>query len=166
MSTNVQNEKAWGGAQAFSQPSLKGSDFMNSTTKRRPRKTRREPAPLSMFDDEKRAEIERLANAPTPPPKWIDLFMARITSRAWYEWHIRRGIDPAAKRPSIPASTRALVIARDGLVCHLCGGTVERTDVHLDHVHPFSLGGGDEPSNLRVAHSVCNIRRGNKEITT
>jgi 5-methylcytosine-specific restriction endonuclease McrA len=39
----------------------------------------------------------------------------------------------------------------------LCGGGGADT---TDHIVPWSAGGGDEPSNLRAAHRVCNSRRG------
>jgi 5-methylcytosine-specific restriction endonuclease McrA len=31
-----------------------------------------------------------------------------------------------------------------------------------DHVVPTSLGGTDEPENLKMAHLLCNTRRGNR----
>lgn len=59
--------------------------------------------------------------------------------------------------------------ARDGNVCGICG---EDVDMSLsprspegptrDHIWPWSLGGSDDPENLRLAHNVCNIRRGNR----
>jgi 5-methylcytosine-specific restriction endonuclease McrA len=30
----------------------------------------------------------------------------------------------------------------------------------FDHIHPKSRGGGNEPTNLRLAHKRCNERRG------
>lgn len=65
------------------------------------------------------------------------------------------------RRRHVTASVRAEVIERDGLVCHLCPGPVTPDALHLDHVVPFSRGGGDDADNLRVAHAICNIRRGN-----
>jgi 5-methylcytosine-specific restriction endonuclease McrA len=32
----------------------------------------------------------------------------------------------------------------------------------LDHVVPISKGGTDEPENLKLAHFICNVRKGNK----
>lgn len=59
--------------------------------------------------------------------------------------------------------------ARDGNMCGICG---EDVDMSLsprspegptrDHIWPWSLGGSDAPENLRLAHNVCNIRRGNR----
>lgn len=55
---------------------------------------------------------------------------------------------------------RAYVLARDRMRCHLCGGLVKYSDVHLDHVIPLSLGGSHDVGNLRVAHSRCNTQKG------
>jgi 5-methylcytosine-specific restriction endonuclease McrA len=62
---------------------------------------------------------------------------------------------------------RIEVFERDGWTCHLCG---EQTDPNarvpdelaptIDHVIPRSLGGSDEPANLRTAHWLCNTLRG------
>lgn len=87
-------------------------------------------------------------------------------SPVWQEWCGIRGIDPdrprtsAPARPQLPPRLRLAVIERDGYVCQLCGAEVEPTDVHIDHVFPFSLGGGHTLDNLQVAHSRCNIRKG------
>ena len=125
-------------------------------------KPKHDVMPLSEFAPDKRAEIERLAAADAPPPRWLSLGPAQIMSRAWYEWHVRRGLNPD-RRETMSPKLRAAVIARDGHICHLCGGDVERHDVHVDHVKPRSLGGSDAIGNLKVAHSLCNMRKGNRE---
>lgn len=124
----------------------------------------REVYPLENLPVEMQERIARAVAEPTPPPKYIRLCdgMVEMQSRAWFEWYLQRGIDPDRIREKIPAWMREVVLARDGLVCHLCGGDVEQSDVHLDHVHPVSLGGRNELDNLRVAHSRCNMRKGAK----
>lgn len=99
-----------------------------------------------------------------PPKRWLHNGYAAIESRAWYEWHWHRGIDPHNRWPrsSRWQKLRLEVIARDGYVCGLCDGDVDPTDVHIDHIMPASLGGKDELDNLQVAHSFCNIRKGNR----
>lgn len=58
---------------------------------------------------------------------------------------------------------------RDGHTCHLCGGEVSLTEANeklvlsLDHLKPRGLGGGDEPSNIKVAHFGCNASRCDRE---
>lgn len=52
------------------------------------------------------------------------------------------------------------ILARDGLVCHICAGSVGRRDVHFDHVVPLARGGAHSADNIRVSHSLCNLRKG------
>jgi len=129
------------------------------------------PLPLSELPPEYRAEIERLALAPKAPPRWIYFGreapgsrpLASIESRAWYEWHrLRKNARKARYGPSLARSQRLAIIQRDGLRCQLCGEAVPLDDIHIDHIVPRSLGGSDEPVNLRVAHARCNIQRGNR----
>lgn len=86
--------------------------------------------------------------------------LAWLPRRSHLEWHLFRGVAPAARRPAISTSMRAAVIARDGYVCQLCRGPVEPNDVHLDHIHPFSKGGRTTVNNLQVTHSRCNMSKG------
>lgn len=58
---------------------------------------------------------------------------------------------------------------RDGAVCWLCGNDVDLTAPHgsgwagsVDHVVPRARGGGNEDRNLRLAHRLCNSRRGSR----
>jgi 5-methylcytosine-specific restriction endonuclease McrA len=62
-----------------------------------------------------------------------------------------------AKRAPID---REAIFERDGWLCGICGEPVEADDATLDHIVPISLGGADEASNVRLAHSLCNSRRG------
>ncbi len=39
-------------------------------------------------------------------------------------------------------------------------GQLSGYPIHLDHVHPVALGGATTLSNLQLAHSVCNMRKG------
>lgn len=124
-------------------------------------------APLALFGEESRRWIQAESVQPTKPPKWISYGnpadarpIAQLVSRAWYEWHYRRGRDPDLERDPIPTHVRAAVLRRDGFVCQICRGRVERGDVHLDHITPWSKGGLDTVPNLRVTHSRCNLRKG------
>lgn len=60
-------------------------------------------------------------------------------------------------RQAIPKAVRAFVYERDGYTCVLCGST---EDLTLDHIFPYSLGGLDEPNNLRTLCRSCNSRKG------
>lgn len=80
-------------------------------------------------------------------------------------WHIADwdprmvGIDTSTSRPAIPREMRLAVLARDGLVCQICGKDVDPDDVHLDHIKPWSKGGRHSADNLQVTHSLCNLRK-------
>lgn len=86
--------------------------------------------------------------------------LAWLPRRSWLEWHLFRGIAPAARRDAVPTHVRAAVMERDGLTCQICYTPVELGDVHLDHIKPWSRGGQHTVANLRVTHSLCNIKRG------
>lgn len=58
---------------------------------------------------------------------------------------------------------RARIIQRDGGICHLCGHPGADT---ADHIIPWSLGGTDNPANLKAAHRHCNRVRGNRTVAT
>ena len=54
------------------------------------------------------------------------------------------------------------ILERDNYMCHICNKPVEPQDVHFDHVVPLSKGGAHSMENVKVAHSACNLRKGNK----
>jgi 5-methylcytosine-specific restriction endonuclease McrA len=50
------------------------------------------------------------------------------------------------------------LLDRDGALCHLCGlEMTERTDMHIDHVVPYSRLGIDDYINAALAHAYCNL---------
>lgn len=120
---------------------------------------RREAFPLSEFPDHHLIKIRAEVEATCKPPYWLDFGLAQIPSRSWWEWHWQRGIDPDGRRSAVPTRVRNLVMARDGFVCQICLLDVEPSDVHLDHIKPWSRGGQHTVANLRVTHSVCNMRK-------
>lgn len=71
----------------------------------------------------------------------------------------------------ISARIRAEVLDRNGFTCQMCGltpgdidsDTGRKVRLHLGHIKDKSLGGKDEPSNLRALCSTCN--QGAKNIT-
>jgi hypothetical protein len=64
---------------------------------------------------------------------------------------------PVYHRDPIPEHLRTAVMERDGYACVQCGAT---EDLTLDHIHPWSLGGPDTYSNLRVLCRSCNSSKG------
>ena len=73
-------------------------------------------------------------------------------------------IKPAFER-GISKETRAFVLDRNGFTCQMCGAAAgephpydegRKTRLHLGHIIDKSMGGLDEPANLRAICSVCN----------
>ena len=62
---------------------------------------------------------------------------------------------------SIPAETRMEIYLRDNGICGICGKPVDISEFHVDHIKAKSLGGPDDAANLRCAHRLCNLSRGN-----
>jgi hypothetical protein len=71
---------------------------------------------------------------------------------------------PAFER-GISKETRAIVLDRNGFTCQMCGAAAgelhpyddgRKTRLHIGHIIDKSMGGTDEPNNLRAICSVCN----------
>lgn len=60
-------------------------------------------------------------------------------------------------RRKIPQWIRELVYERDEYRCVECAAT---EDLTLDHIYPWSLGGSDDPHNLRTLCRPCNSSKG------
>lgn len=80
---------------------------------------------------------------------------------------------PAFER-AISKETRAYVLDRNGFTCQMCGAVAgephpydpgRRTRLHIGHIIDKSIGGSDEPSNLRAICSVCNEGASNITLT-
>lgn len=57
---------------------------------------------------------------------------------------------------------RLAIYAREGGRCHICRKPVAVDNFHVEHLFPQAAGGTDDPSNLAVAHPVCNMRKGGR----
>jgi 5-methylcytosine-specific restriction endonuclease McrA len=91
------------------------------------------------------------------------------TTRAYEKAHPEKKAAREAKRralkrdATVEAVDYAIVLERDGMWCYLCETEIERReDVHFDHVLPLARGGEHSYANVRVAHSLCNIRKSDK----
>ena len=80
---------------------------------------------------------------------------------------------PAFER-AISKETRAFVLDRNGFTCQMCGAvagephpydTTRKTRLHLGHIIDKSMGGTDDPSNIRAICSVCNEGASNATLT-
>jgi 5-methylcytosine-specific restriction endonuclease McrA len=65
----------------------------------------------------------------------------------------------------ISKETRAFVLDRNGFTCQMCGAAAgephpydagRKTRLHIGHTIDKSMGGTDDPNNLRAICSVCN----------
>lgn len=57
---------------------------------------------------------------------------------------------------AISKRTRFEVLRRDDFSCVYCGVRPSKSDLHVDHIMPVSLGGSDDPSNLATSCRDCN----------
>jgi len=80
---------------------------------------------------------------------------------------------PAFAR-QISKETRAFVLDRNGFTCQMCGAVAgevhpydatRKTRLHLGHIIDKSMGGTDEPANLKAICSVCNEGASNVTLT-
>ena len=78
----------------------------------------------------------------------------------------RRAADANARRRAsrytdvIEDVSRDEIAERDNHLCHICGGWVSAHDMTLDHVVPLVRGGVHTKDNIKLAHKVCNSRKG------
>lgn len=72
--------------------------------------------------------------------------------------------EPAFER-GISKETRAIVLDRNGFTCQVCGAgagephpfdSSRKTRLHIGHIIDKSMGGTDDPQNLRAVCSICN----------
>ena len=80
---------------------------------------------------------------------------------------------PAFER-AISKESRAYVLDRNGFTCQMCGAvagevhsydTTRKARFHIGHIIDKSMGGTDDPSNLRAICSVCNEGASNATLT-
>lgn len=74
----------------------------------------------------------------------------------------RHPIVRTGEREPIPSHVRSAVFYRDHGMCELCGNQEIRLgDWHLDHITPWSAGGSDDTTNLRILCERHNMDRSN-----
>ena len=97
-----------------------------------------------------------------PPPGWQpDPSWPQAPPR-WQFW-VPDGQAPVGERNtrSIPQDVKIAVAARDGGRCRQCCST---TDLHFDHVIPWSKGGANTVANIQLLCGPCNRRKGADDI--
>lgn len=103
----------------------------------------------------------------------------RLGCRCWSRcrpWHAEAHGDECVtcptrtprQRPPLSRNLVKYLAERDGTACGICRKAIDVTKPaadggpSIDHVIPWSMGGSDDPANLRLAHLTCNVRRGNR----
>ena len=69
------------------------------------------------------------------------------------------------KRKAINARLRYDIFARDKFTCKRCGDSpVNNPDcvLQIDHIRPFSKGGGNNKGNLQTLCRQCNVGKSNR----
>jgi len=97
-----------------------------------------------------------------PPPGWQPDPSWPQPPLGWQFW-VPGGQAPVGERNtrSIPQDVKIAVAARDGGRCRQCGST---TDLHFDHVIPWSKGGANTVANIQLLCGSCNRRKGADDI--
>lgn len=90
-------------------------------------------------------------------PETAGFVLAQIVADAATVAKLRFGWE--SRRGAISGRVRTLVYRRDGYACLECG-TDDITKLTLDHRVPITLGGSDDPENLRTLCKPCNSRKG------
>ena len=67
------------------------------------------------------------------------------------------GVLASRRRLPFPADLRWMIFKRDNYECVQCGSTLDLT---VDHIHPVSMGGTNDPSNLQTMCRSCNCSKG------
>ncbi|OGY07146.1 MAG: hypothetical protein A3D24_04880 [Candidatus Blackburnbacteria bacterium RIFCSPHIGHO2_02_FULL_39_13] len=71
------------------------------------------------------------------------------------------------KTRSISLNIRLKVLNRDKFRCVFCGkspATDIGTQLHIDHIVPFSKGGGNNLENLQTLCFECNLGKSNRDV--
>lgn len=58
--------------------------------------------------------------------------------------------------------SRLEIMGRDGGECYLCGRELSIHDANLEHVIPLTRGGSHTPDNIKIAHGLCNKKKGER----
>jgi hypothetical protein len=97
-----------------------------------------------------------------PPPGWQPGPSWPQPPPGWQFW-VPDGQAPVGERNtrSIPQDVKIAVAARDGGRCRQCGST---TELHFDHVIPWSTGGANTIANIQLLCGPCNRRKGADDI--
>jgi hypothetical protein len=97
----------------------------------------------------------------TPSPFGAERILEQLLAKA-PEQTTRHPVVRRGDREPIPRLVRLLVWRRDEGRCQMCGARNRPTEI--DHIQPWSAGGPDDSSNLRLLCGPCNQDRSNFQI--
>lgn len=81
-------------------------------------------------------------------------------------WHARLEtiMSQKAESRTFDASLRRQLFGKSP-VCAICNQTIHHLDdAQVDHIKPFSLGGGTTEDNAQLTHRYCNQKKSNKKV--
>jgi hypothetical protein len=115
------------------------------------------------LDDERWLDSPVFPSARSRGESWVPL----KTSELREAWLTIQAAEPLKRDSRKEARTRTLgyalrfqVLRRDGFTCQYCGGKPPDVKLHVDHLHPWSLGGLNVLENLRTSCEACNLGKG------
>lgn len=71
----------------------------------------------------------------------------------------------ATTRKAISKKKRFEIFKRDGFTCQYCGAHPPSVILHVDHINPVFLGGGNEIDNLVTSCQPCNLGKSATPLT-
>lgn len=97
--------------------------------------------------------------------EWVNADEGSESDGAQIENASPRSARPQARRTKreITERMRFRILLRDGFRCGACGASPlenRGTDLHVDHIMPWSKGGETVPGNLATKCSRCNLGKG------
>ena len=90
----------------------------------------------------------------------------------WTLWLTDRHIDfllqrraneralPRTRRIRFSDELRQQIRRRQDSLCMYCGVTLNRRNMHIDHIYPVEHGGSNDEENLQALCAGCNVRKG------
>jgi hypothetical protein len=92
----------------------------------------------------------------------LDVLQAQYEDNRLHPREIQAAAKPKAnRRKPIAAKLRFEVLHRADYTCQACGAkAADGAELHIDHIHPVSKGGTNDPTNLQALCRDCNLGKG------
>jgi 5-methylcytosine-specific restriction endonuclease McrA len=109
----------------------------------------------------KTTKVWRIANR-----EYVNAYMRNLYQEK-PEMFLKRDVKRRAQKRTVrfePVSLKA-ILAKHGMICHLCGKRLKKNELTFDHLIPLNRGGPHAQWNLAPAHRTCNSRKGDRVVT-